>query len=144
MSPPPREVTESFGVDVLRDLGGRASANWLVRRGDRRLVLRRDLDLMVLGRERLGAVIAWRERARAAAGAAGWPVARAVGTPSWVAGSWWTLETELWGEPAELAPERHAALIESWQRMPVDLAALGSGRSTATGSRCWRIRGRSS
>ena len=118
-------VADQFDAQVVRGLGGRSSLNWLVRRGEQLLVLREDQDLFELGRQRLGEAISWRATARASVGASGWPVPLSVERPLWTHGSWWTLETFVPGQPAELTPERHAALLARWQELRLDLDELG-------------------
>lgn len=110
----------------MQDLGGRASWNWLVRRGAQWLVLRRDRDLFELGEQRLGEAISWRGAARAQAQASGWPVPRSVDGPLWSDGSWWTLETFQPGRPALIEPAKHAELLLRWQGMRLDLDELGA------------------
>lgn len=114
---PPLALMSELDVVVDRGLGGRASQNWQVRRGEQRLVLRRYLDVFQLGRDAELDSIRWRARARGVAGSAGWPTAGAVGAPRWHEGSWWELEEWLPGAPAAMSPQTHARLIADWHEL---------------------------
>lgn len=107
-------VARVLDVAVRADLGGRSSRNWLVTRGEQRLVLRRHLNLLGLAEGAEAEAIAWVAGAREVMGVAGWPVAAGIGEPVRAHGSWWTVETWLPGESAPVDPSEHAALLARW------------------------------
>lgn len=51
------QTASAFGVEIVEELGGRASHNWLVHRGSERPILRLDADLFELGQAGLGEAI---------------------------------------------------------------------------------------
>lgn len=115
-----------FGVVAETALGGRASQNWIVRRGRERLVLRRHRRADWQTDEQLSAAIRWRSQARSMIWQLGWPAAPPIDEPVWHANSWWTLEEYLSGVSGLLLPDKHARLLADFHSLGgVDVEMLG-------------------
>lgn len=108
---------EQLGVLATEVLGGRASQNWLVRRGTERLVLRRHHRAIWQTEQELSGAIRWRSNARTEVRRLGWPAADPVGEPLWLEESWWSLEEYLPGSAGQITPGVHAALLAEFHSL---------------------------